>query len=265
VCALTRDRAVRVKKAAALAFCLAAWLGTLPAPLAAADEMPAGFVYLRDVDPSIVQDMRYAGAQNFTGHPVEGYQTGECVLARPAAEALARVQASLKPKGLTLKVYDCYRPARAVAEFVAWSKRPDDPDIKAEYYPRLDKSALFRSGYIAERSGHSRGATVDLTLAPLGTELQKTGEPGTACTAPERLQDGSLDMGTSFDCFDMRAHTITPRLKPEQMQNRALLVQAMAAQGFANYDKEWWHFTLKPEPYPSTYFDFPILPRAASE
>ena len=125
-----------------------------------------GFVYLRDVDPTILQDMRYAGTDNFTGHAVNGYDAPECVLVREAAEALKAVQAELKAKGLSLKVYDCYRPARAVKAFVDWSKLPDDPKAKSTYYPALPKSALFPD-YIALVSGHSRGATMDLTLVPL--------------------------------------------------------------------------------------------------
>ena len=150
--------------------------------VSSADEMPKGFVYLRDIDPTIEQDMRYAGAKNFTGRPAAGYAAGECVLVRQAAEALKEVQADLKAKGLGLKVYDCYRPARAVAGFVAWTKEPDDPKAKAVYYPNVPKSELLPN-YIAPRSGHSRGAAVDLTLVPLGGQAKE--EPESApCTAP---------------------------------------------------------------------------------
>ena len=132
------------------------------APAFAGDVMPEGFVYLRDIDPAIQQDMRYAGSKNFTGRPAPGYDAPECVLARQAAEALKAVQADLKAKGLGLKVYDCYRPERAVAGFVAWTKEPDDPEAKAAYYPNVPKRELLPN-YIAPRSGHSRGAAVDLT------------------------------------------------------------------------------------------------------
>ena len=138
----------------------------LAPPALAADAIPDGFVYLRNVDPSIQQDMRYAGHDNFTMKPVPGYDAPECVLVREAAEALKAAQAELKPMGLALKVYDCYRPTRAVAAFVAWAKQPDDPEAKLVHYPDLPKSALFPD-YIATRSGHSRGATVDVTLVPL--------------------------------------------------------------------------------------------------
>ncbi|MGV1013579.1 MAG: M15 family metallopeptidase [Methyloceanibacter sp.] len=234
-------------------------------PALAGEAMPQDFVYLRDVDPSIVQDMRYAGSRNFTGTPVPGYQAPECVLLRPAAEALQRVQTGLRAKGLTLKVYDCYRPAKAVAAFVDWAKEPDDPKAKVAYYPNLDKRALFPD-YIATRSGHSRGATVDLTLVPLEAEAKPSAGDGAepqSCTAPQSgsAPDGSLAMGTSFDCFDVKANTDTSGLTEEERKNRTLLVEAMQTHGFQNYPMEWWHFTFQPEPYPDTFFDFPITPR----
>jgi D-alanyl-D-alanine dipeptidase len=239
------------------------------APTAIGDEMPKDFVYLREVDPSIEQDMRYASTNNFTGVKVEGYDAPECVLVRQAAEALKAVQADVRAKGFTLKVYDCYRPARAVAAFVEWAKKPDDPEAKAIYYPNLSKGALFPD-YIATRSGHSRGATMDLTLMPLGATIntQASTENGRPqpCTAPQATQapDGSIAMGTSFDCFDLKSHTIVPGLTEEERNNRALLVGAMQAHCFKNYSMEWWHFTLEPEPYPDTIFDFPIEPRHPS-
>jgi D-alanyl-D-alanine dipeptidase len=227
-------------------------------------EMPQHFVYLRDVDPTIQQDMRYAGNQNFTGHPVPGYEASECVLVRQAAEALKEVQVDLKPKGLGLKVYDCYRPARAVAAFVAWGKLPDDPKAKAIYYPALDKSDLFPK-YIATRSGHSRGATVDLTLVPLGTvQPEMPTEAAGSCQALQasgRSPDNSIDMGTGFDCFDLKATAFASMITSAQNTNRLMLQDTMKAHGFKEYVGEWWHFTLEPEPYPDTYFDFPIKPR----
>ena len=234
-------------------------------PGLAADEMPDGFVYLRDVDPTIAQDIRYAGDGNFTGAPVPGYGAAECVLAREAAEALKRVQEAVAVRGLTLKVYDCYRPERAVSSFVGWAQKPDDPKAKETYYPNLDKRALF-SAYIATRSGHSRGATVDLTLVPVDASPPKPEDAPRACTAPQKGQapDGSVAMGTSFDCFDKKANTETSGLSDEERANRADLVEAMQAQGFENYPMEWWHFTLKREPYPDTYFDFPIEARESS-
>jgi len=234
---------------------------------ASASDLPKDFAYLRDIDPTILQDIRYAGRDNFTGARVPGYEAPECVLVRPAAEALKAVQADLRPKGLTLKIYDCYRPARAVAAFVDWAKEPDLPHAKMTYYPNLGKAALFPD-YIATRSGHSRGATVDLTLVPIAAEAQSSAPAESVaaplpCTAPQqgRAPDGSLAMGTSFDCFDVKANTAAPGLSNDERNNRATLVEAMQARGFKNYPMEWWHFTLDPEPYPDTYFDFPVGPR----
>jgi zinc D-Ala-D-Ala dipeptidase len=235
------------------------------APAFAGDAMPDDFVYLSAVDPTIQQDMRYAGANNFTGKPVDGYDAGECVLVRQAAEALKTVQADVHDEGLTLKVYDCYRPARAVAAFVAWSKLPDDPGAKATWYPNLTKTDLFPD-YIATRSGHSRGATLDLTLVPIDERAPPADDlKARACTAPQKghAPDGSLVMGTSFDCFDKKANTAALGLSEEERANRDLLVAAMQARGFKNYPKEWWHYTFEPEPYPDTFFDFPIEPRPA--
>lgn len=224
-----------------------------------AGKMPERFVYLRDVDPSIAQAMLYAGDRNFTGRRVTGYDAAECVLVREAAEALKAAQAELKPRGLSLIVYDCYRPARAVKAFVDWAKEPDDAEAKAIYYPQLSKRDLFPD-YIARVSGHSRGATVDVALMPVDDD--DIGALGCEAATQESRPSGSaLDMGTGFDCFDRRANTFAPGLTPEQVQNRKLLLAAMQRHGFRNYEKEWWHYTLRNEPFPDTIFDFPILPR----
>jgi D-alanyl-D-alanine dipeptidase len=239
---------------------------SLAAFAAGASEMPKDFVYLRDVDPTIQQDMRYAGRGNFTGKKAPGYEAAECVLVRQAAEALKAAQADLRSKGVSLKMYDCYRPARAVAAFVDWAKQPDDPKAKAFYYPMIPKNALIPD-YIAPRSGHSRGATVDLTLVPLNAALDAPASANKAapCTAPksERSPDDSLDMGTSFDCFDAKAALSAPNVAAEQQANRVTLNEAMRVHGFKDYSPEWWHFTLENEPYPDTIFDFPILPHPA--
>lgn len=226
--------------------------------------LPKGFVYLHDIDPTIPQEMRYAGPHNFTGRPVPGYEAAECVLTRPAAEALKAVQEDLKRQGLSLKVYDCYRPEQAVAAFVDWAKEPADPKAKRVYYPNLPKSALFPD-YIATRSGHSRGSTVDVTLVPLEAPPD-SGDPSSpvACTRADP-GDGSLDMGTRFDCFDAKANTDAPGLTEAQRRNRTRLVGAMRAHGFENYPKEFWHYSFQPEPYPDRYFDFPIAPRPTGD
>lgn len=237
-----------------------------PPPLA-----PDDFVSLHDVDPSILQDIRYYTPHNFTGDPVNGYLAPLCILTRQAADALALAQRDFIEDGFTLKVYDCYRPQRAVDQFVSWAENLTDERMKAEFYPRVDKSALFADGYIAERSGHSRGSTVDLTLVPLPagpTPSYLPGQPLIDCTAPQavRFPDNSLDMGTGFDCFDTLANTADPRINGEQTKNRTLLLEGLERYGFVNYDKEWWHFTYRPvdigEPFPDTIFDFPVDPAA---
>ena len=233
---------------------------------AAADiGVPADFVALQDVDPSILQEIRYITPHNFTAEPVDGYQAPKCLLTRPAAEALARAQRGFAGSGYTLKVYDCYRPQSAVNDFVRWAQDLGDQRTKAEFYPRVDKSDLFDDGYIAERSGHSRGSTVDLTLVALPDSGRTApanlpGQPLMDCAAPQQLRfpDNSIDMGTGFDCFDTLANTDDSRIQGDAAKNRLLLVEGLQREGFVNYDKEWWHFTYQPEPYPQTFFDFPI-------
>lgn len=224
---------------------------------------PEGFVRLSEAAPGIVQEMRYAGEHNFLGRPVEGYDAGQCWLTEPAARALARAQRTLEAQGYQLKVYDCYRPQRAVDDFVAWAKDPDDDVTRAEFYPRLEKDVLFPQGYILEKSGHTRGSTVDLTLIPEGAGVSpewSVGDPLVDCAAPadERFADTSIDMGTGFDCFDPLSATASKRTTAEQAANRLVLVDAMTEAGFTNLPEEWWHYTLDDEPYPDTYFDTPI-------
>ena len=233
----------------------------------AAGGRPDGFVDLAEVAPSIDVDMRYATARNFVGRPIRGYRAGRCLLARPAAQALAEVARDLTPSGLGLRVYDCYRPRRAVADFVAWARDVTDTATRAVHYPDVPKAELFKRGYIAHRSGHSRGATVDLTLIPLPAPPRGDGGAAAAPTtaagdcrvlAGPRAPDGSLDMGTAFDCFDERSNTDDPRVTPAARRNRDLLRSAMQKRGFANYAREWWHFTLADEPFPDTAFDFEV-------
>ncbi|MFF9630032.1 M15 family metallopeptidase [Streptomyces fradiae] len=221
------------------------------------------FVELRAVDPTVLQEMRYATAHTFVGTPVDGYRAPVCLLTRPAARALHRAQARLLRRGLSLKVYDCYRPQRAVDHFVRWARDPADQRMKAAFYPRVDKARLFADGYVAERSGHSRGSTVDVTLVRLPREPARPyvpGEPLVDCTAPReaRFPDDSVDMGTAFDCFDPLSHTDDPRVRGAARANRDLLRGVLAAEGFVNLPEEWWHFTYRPEPFPDTYFDFPV-------
>lgn len=200
---------------------------------------PADFVNVADVVPDVVIEARYAGYFNFVGHPIAGYEAPMCLLTRKAAEALARVQATLKTVSLGLKLYDCYRPTRAVAEFVRWAKDLQDIQMKPEFYPELDKSQLFPKGYIAEKSSHSRGSTVDLTLVVLPAKVD-------------------VYMGTGFDFFSPRSWPDDLEQPAQARANRLLLSSLMQLHGFKPYPYEWWHFTLADEPYPDSYFDFPV-------
>ncbi|MFF3644986.1 M15 family metallopeptidase [Streptomyces sp. NPDC002564] len=240
-----------------------------PAHAAPEPRAPKEFVALRDVDPTIIQEMRYRTPHNFVGAPVDGYRQSMCILTRPAAKALHTAQRALLRKGYSLKVYDCYRPQRAVDHFVRWAEDLADERMKGEFYPRVDKSRLFEDGYIAAKSGHSRGSTVDLTvvrLPALPTRPYVPGEPLTPCFGPrsERFPDNSVDMGTGFDCFDTLSHTDDPRITGKQRANRDLLRNALSKEGFTNLPEEWWHFTHKPELFPDTYFDFPVARRSLS-
>ncbi len=222
-------------------------------------KLPAGFVALREIDPTIRQDIRYASDNNFTGRPVAGYDAPECILTREAAQALSEVQGDLKQQGLTLKVFDCYRPRRAVADFVQWARSRKD-DTRARYYPREVKSQLFNRGYIASRSAHSRGSTIDLTIERL--EPSDTAASWLACEALTQ-RSSEVDMGTGFDCFDVKSSVGNGEIGDDQKKNRDILGRAMRAHGFRGYPREWWHFTLRDEPYSDTSFDFPVAAPAA--
>lgn len=200
---------------------------------------PQGFVNAAHVVPGLRVEMRYAGAHNFVGRRVDGYEAPVCILTSEAAEALARVQAALAPRGLGLKVYDCYRPQRAVADFARWAADLGDQSTKAEFYPNVDKSQLFALGYIAERSGHSRGSTLDLTIVNLASGAE-------------------LDMGSPFDLFDTRSWPTDETVSTAARANRMLLQSVMREKGFRFLREEWWHFTLEGEPHPDTYFDFAV-------
>jgi zinc D-Ala-D-Ala dipeptidase len=231
--------------------------------------LPSGFVYLRDVDPTIVQDIRYAGSDNFVGRPLPGYEAAECILRQEVAAALRRVQADLAAAGSSLKVYDCYRPVRAVRAMAAWAHdgRPDGATKR--FYPKLQKSALFGLGYIASRSQHSTGAAVDLTLITASSAQVPAYDPTAAygaCTqaAAQRSPDNSVDMGTGYDCFDLRSHTASAGIGSEQRRWRSTLVEAMRKQGFANYNREWWHFSYAGSGRASQH-DFAIRSPAAAQ
>ncbi len=201
----------------------------------------SGFVDAGRAIPGLVVDMRYAGSINFVGRPITGYEAPVCMLTRETVAALAKVQGRLQEFGLGLKVYDCYRPKRAVADFATWARDPADQKRKAEHYPDIDKSKLFELGYIAEKSGRSRGSTVDVTLID-----QQTGD--------------ELDMCGRYDLFDPSSWPSAGTAGGCQHATRLLLATGMQEGGFRPLKEEWWHFTLNDEPYPATYFDFGVTP-----
>ncbi len=219
-------------------------------------KLPEDFVYLADVAPQIIQDIRYASAWNFTGAPVPGYEAAECVLTRKAALALRDIDAELAGQGLGLIVWDCYRPARAVAAFMSWTAAGPDT-MKAVFYPNEPRETLVARDYIAAHSGHSGGSVVDLGLAPRGY-VPRTQHKPLPCTAPQ--DDGLPDMGTAYDCFDTASALDAP-VTPEQAANRGLLRSAMERHGFAPYHAEWWHFRMIDQPYEGAEFDVPIEAR----
>lgn len=207
------------------------------ASIPAGAELPDGFVHLKEIDPTIQIDVRYATTDNFVGKKVDGYEAKKIVITRRAAEALKKIQADLKPEGYGLKVFDAYRPQRAVSHFMRWVRDRKDQRTKPEYYPDIDKSALRGGGYISGRSSHSRGSTVDLTLVKLG--------------------EGEVDMGTPFDYFGPESSHHATGVTAEQRANRQRLKEAMNRGGFYSYHKEWWHYTLRNEPF-NRAFDFPV-------
>jgi D-alanyl-D-alanine dipeptidase len=204
--------------------------------------LPQGFVYVDKVIPNIMVDLRYYTEQNFVGERVDGYLKPRCILTKEAANALLQVQEELTPFGLGLKIFDAYRPQRSVDHFVRWANNLEDTRTKAEFYPDINKNTLIKDGYIAARSSHSRGSTVDLTIVSLRPDAE----------------DKELNMGSSFDFFGPTSWPHFLGLPPSQRANRMLLHILMKRHGFEPYREEWWHFTLKSEPFPETYFNFPV-------
>lgn len=250
-------------------FWIVAVLVTLDSLVAVSAELPAGFVYLSAVDPTIVQDIRYAGSHNFTGRPVAGYEAKECILTARAANALKQIQSELSAKNLSLIVWDCYRPTRAVRDFINWSRSQRREPMKEEFFPTSFKNQLFALGYLSTNSAHSRGSTVDLGLVPEAVrELPDFdgGRPLTPCTAPKgvRFDDGTIDFGSGYDCLDPLASTNNPGISREAHSNRVFLQQIMQRHGFRSYPREWWHFKLADDPFPGQSFDFPIVARDAA-
>jgi len=204
-----------------------------------AQKLAKGFVYLADVDPTIKSELRYFSNNNFIGKPIDGYKNNCVIVTKPTAKALQKIQKRLLKEGLSLKIYDAYRPQQAVDHFVRWAKVMNDTLMKKQYYPKVPKNELFKRGYIASKSGHTRGSTVDLTIVDA-----KTGK--------------ELDMGSPYDFFGIISHPFYRKIKPEQKENRMLLRRMMLKNGFRPYENEWWHFTLNKEPFPKTYFNFPV-------
>lgn len=204
-----------------------------------AQKLPRGFSYVKEIDATIQRELRYCSHNNFIGVPVDGYEDDVLITSTLAAKALKKVQTKLLKKGFSLKIYDAYRPQTAVNHFVRWARKANDTLTKQEYYPALNKRHLFKLGYIATKSGHSRGSSIDLTI--INNETGK-----------------ELDMGSPYDFFGTISHINYNNITAKQKQNRKLLRDVMSKNGFRPYKNEWWHFTLRNEPFPKTYFDFPI-------
>ncbi len=223
--------------------------------------LPEGFVFLKDIDPTILSDLRYAKIWNFVGTPVPGYSSENVIMTQEAALALKKAQEIFRKDGFSLVVYDSYRPQKASDRFMEWGKDPTDQKMKAAFYPRVDKARVHELGYVAQCSGHSRGSTVDVTLIPQGESLKDiTVEKRTLLDGFEicYLNDGTLDMGSSFDLFDKASHFENEVIDEIYKEKRAYLKEGMETAGFAPYPEEWWHFSLKNEPFPKTFFDFDI-------
>ncbi len=201
--------------------------------------LPEKFTHLNTVDTTIKIELRYLSSNNFIGKPIDGYYNSTLIITKPTALALKKIQYKLLKFGLSLKIFDGYRPQQSVDHFVRWAKVLNDTLMKKQYYPNVPKSELFKQGYIAAKSGHTRGSTVDLTIIDV-------------------LTGKELDMGSPYDFFGSQSHPQYSRITKKQRANRLLLRNLMLTNGFIPYENEWWHFTLKNEPFSETYFNFPI-------
>ncbi len=221
---------------------------------------PASFIDVAAIDQTIIMEIRYSTNHNFIGRPIAGYKVGKCFLTQQAAQAILKVSAYVKQRGYVLKLYDCYRPQMAVNDFINWVKQSAATKMKQAFYVEVPKSELFRLGYIAEKSGHSRGSTVDVTLVKQGTHRQSKMVEMVDCREPyaRRYPDSSIDMGTGYDCFSELSHTLNPKVSERARVNRLRLKATMEMFGFTNYAKEWWHYTLLAEPFPKRYFNFMV-------
>ena len=228
-----------MKKMLLFAAVFAAMLSCKAAPVQYSDDA-SGFVYVAEAVPDVILEIRYYSTYNFMGVRVDGYEAPVAMCTREAAAALAKAAEIFASMGYRLKIFDAYRPQKAVDHFVRWSKDAADTLMKRYFYPDFEKPELFKLGYIASRSGHTRGSTFDLTLFDMETE-------------------GAVDMGGTFDWFGRLYHSENKNVSPRQYENRMLLRRVMLECGFNPYDGEWWHFTLRNEPYPDTYFTFPLV------
>jgi D-alanyl-D-alanine dipeptidase len=223
--------------------------------------LPEGFVYLEDVDPTIKKSLLYFTNNNFVGCPIDGYEEHKVITTKEVALRLKEAQKTFNRDGYCIVIYDTYRPQMAVDHFVRWSQDEHDQKMKSWFYPRIDKSKSFELGYLSKRSTHTRGSAVDLTLIEIGKDLHEiVPEPRKLLDGGEIifLNDGTIDMGSSFDLFDEASHFINHCVSPEAKQKREYLQKIMVEHGFNPYAKEWWHFSLNNEPFPDTYFNFPI-------
>ncbi|WP_341763668.1 M15 family metallopeptidase [Candidatus Tisiphia endosymbiont of Beris chalybata] len=226
--------------------------------------LPKGFVFLEDIDDTIIQNMMYSSNKNFIGTAVEGYNgTRRAIITEAAAQALKKVQQDIKQDNYSLVVYDAYRPSKAVGHFVKWAQDPNDQKMKVLYYPYINKEKIFELGYVAEPSAHSSGSTVDLTIIELGKTVQQ--EPTVTWRTLKdgrliaRFDDNTVDMGNSIDCMDESSAPDSQLIEEEYLQKRSYLSGKMEANGWKGYYREWWHYTLIDEPYKGCYFDFDYI------
>ena len=231
--------AITKRSFAALALFLLLLAGCGKPSAGLADTLPAGFVYAADAVPDVILEIRYYSAYNFVGTRVDDYLSPVAILTEQAANALRAAGKDLRGQGYAIKIFDAYRPQGAVSHFMRWAADEHDTLTKEYFYPDLKKNRLIPDGYIASRSGHSRGSTIDLTIVDMRTGKE-------------------ADMGSPFDFFGEISHHGTKHISDEQKRNRLILKNAMEKAGFKPYSAEWWHYTLINEPYPNTYFDFPV-------
>lgn len=203
------------------------------------NRLPNGFVIVSDIVPDIVQEIRQYTTYNFVGKRIDSYNAPVAILSKEAANALKNASEDFKSQGYCIKVFDAYRPQSAVNHFIRWAKNINDTKMKNIFYPDVNKEELFRLGYIAEKSTHSRGSALDMTLIDM-----KTGK--------------EIDAGSPVDLFDEISHHGTNKITSKQNENRLIIKNIMERNGFEAYSEEWWHYTLRNEPYPETYFDFPV-------